>query len=381
MAYFDNAATTYPKPEVVYTFMDEFYRNNGASVGRGNYEKAMSVSHLLQDTRKRIQGLLNCYAKQVVFTPTATIALNIILQGLFHGEKKTVYITPFEHNAVTRTLHHYEGENLVEVYELTVNGDLQYDLSAIKRQFYEHKPDVLIMSHASNVCGLVAPVEELSVVAKEYGAVVIIDMAQTAGLVPCNVGLETIDFAVFAGHKTLYGPTGISGFVMNPTVAINPVLFGGTGYDSANQDMPISLPERFEMGTMNSSGVAGLNAALRWIEETGIDVIAKKEDENRKRLIDLLGRYDFIQLVGAKTGRQYVGVVSALIDGISSDSCGSLFDRLGIAVRTGLQCAPLAHKFLGTFPAGTVRFSVSYFTTDEDYFELERALTYIANNL
>ena len=300
MAYFDNAATTYPKPEVVYTFMDEFYRNNGASVGRGNYEKAMSVSHLLQDTRKRIQGLLNCYAKQVVFTPTATIALNIILQGLFHGEKKTVYITPFEHNAVTRTLHHYEGENLVEVYELTVNGDLQYDLSAIKRQFYEHKPDVLIMSHASNVCGLVAPVEELSVVAKEYGAVVIIDMAQTAGLVPCNVGLETIDFAVFAGHKTLYGPTGISGFVMNPTVAINPVLFGGTGYDSANQDMPISLPERFEMGTMNSSGVAGLNAALRWIEETGIDVIAKKEDENRKRLIDLLGRYDFIQLVGAK---------------------------------------------------------------------------------
>ena len=381
MAYFDNAATTYPKPEVVYTYMDEFYRANGASVGRGNYEKAMSVSHLLQDTRNRIQGLLNCYAKQVVFTPTATIALNIILQGLFYGEKKTVYITPFEHNAVTRTLHHYEGENLVEVYELTVNSDLQYDLNAIKRQFYEHKPDVLIMSHASNVCGLVAPVEELSVVAKEYGAVVIIDMAQTAGLVPCNVGLETIDFAVFAGHKTLYGPTGISGFVMNPTVAIRPVLFGGTGYDSANQDMPTSFPERFEMGTMNTSGVAGLNAALRWIEETGINVIAKKEEENRNRLIDLLGRYDFIQLVGARADRHYVGVVSTLIEGISSDSCGSLFDRLGIAVRTGLQCAPLAHKFLGTFPAGTVRFSVSYFTTDDDYLELERALTYINDNL
>lgn len=381
MAYFDNAATTYPKPEVVYTFMDEFYRANGASVGRGNYEKAMSVSHLLQDTRKRIQGLLNCYAKQVVFTPTATIALNIILQGLFQGEKKIVYITPFEHNAVTRTLHHFEKENLVKIYELTVNKDLQYDLNAIKRQFCDHKPDILIMSHASNVCGLVAPVEELSVMAKEYGSVVIIDMAQTAGLVPCNVGLETIDFAIFAGHKTLYGPTGISGFVMNPAVTIKPVLFGGTGYDSANQDMPTSVPERFEMGTINSSGIAGLNAALRWIEETGIGVIAKKEEENRLRLIDILSRYDFMQLVGVRTDRQYVGVVSALVDGISSDSCGSLFDRLGIAVRTGLQCAPLAHMFLGTFPAGTVRFSVSYFTTDEDYLELDRALTYIADNL
>ena len=381
MAYFDNAATTYPKPEVVYTFMDEFYRANGASVGRGNYEKAMSVSHLLQGTRKRLQKLLNCYAKQVVFTPTATIALNIILQGLFHGERKTVYITPFEHNAVTRTLHHFEGENTVEVFELTVSRDLQYDLDAIKRQFSDHKPDVMIMSHASNVCGLVAPVEALSVMAKEYGAVVIVDMAQTAGLIPCNIGLETIDFAVFAGHKTLYGPTGISGFVMNPDVTLKPVFFGGTGYDSANQDMPSSLPERFEMGTMNSSGIAGLNAALRWIDQTGIEVIAKKEEENRNRLIDLLGRYDFVQLVGAREDRQYVGVVSTLIDGISSDSCGSLFDRLGIAVRTGLQCAPLAHKFLGTFPAGTVRFSVSFFTTDEDYLELERALTYIKDNL
>ncbi len=381
MAYFDNAATTYPKPEMVYTFMDEFYRANGASVGRGNYEKAMSISHLLQDTRKRLQKLLNCYAKQVVFAPTATIALNIILQGLFHGEKKTVYITPFEHNAVTRTLHHFEGENTVEVFELTVSRDLQYDLDAIKRQFSDHKPDVLIMSHASNVCGLVAPVEALSVMAKENGAVVIVDMAQTAGLIPCNIGLETIDFAVFAGHKTLYGPTGISGFIMNPDVTLKPVFFGGTGYDSANQDMPSSLPERFEMGTMNSSGIAGLNAALRWIDQTGIEVIAKKEEENRNRLIDLLGRYDFVQLVGAREDRQYVGVVSTLIDGISSDSCGSLFDRLGIAVRTGLQCAPLAHKFLGTFPAGTVRFSVSYFTTDEDYLELERALTYIKDNL
>lgn len=381
MAYFDNAATTYPKPDIVYTYMDQFYRTNGASAGRGSYEKAASVGHLVSETRARIQKLLNCPAKQVVFTPTATIALNIIIQGLLTGKKQSVYITPFEHNAVTRTLHHYEVSGAAVVYQLKVDSDFQYDLSAIRQQFSEHRPDVLVMSHASNVCGLIAPVEALSVIAKEYGATVVIDMAQTAGLVPCNAGLETIDFAVFAGHKTIYGPTGISGFVMNSDANLEPVIFGGTGYDSANQNMPSSLPERFEMGTINSVGIAGLNAALKWIEETGIATIEEKEKQNRNRLIEILNRYDFIKLVGINPDRDYVGVVSALIDGISSDSCGSIFDQLGVSVRTGLQCAPLAHKFLGTYPAGTVRFSVGYFTDAKDFQELENALNYIADNL
>jgi len=381
MAYFDNAATTYPKPDIVYTYMDHFYRSNGASVGRGDYEKSASLSKLVTDTRSRIQRLLNCPAKQVIFTPSATIALNIIIQGLLDERKKTVYITPFEHNAVTRTFHHFEEVEAVEVYQLKVDSDLHYDLYTIKRQFSENKPDILIVSHASNVCGLVAPVEEISILAKQYGAIVVVDMAQTAGLVSCNVGLETIDFAVFAGHKTLYGPTGISGFVMNPDVILKPVLFGGTGFDSANQDMPASLPERFEMGTLNSVGIAGLNAALRWIEKTGVDTIREKEEMNRNRLTDLLERYDFIKIVGASPGCKYVGVVSVLIEGISTDSCGSIFDRLGISVRTGLQCAPMAHLFFGTYPAGTVRFSVGYFTTDAEFSELEDALDYIAENI
>lgn len=381
MAYFDNAATTFPKPDSVYTFMDQYYRANGASAGRGSYEKAMSVGQLVSDTRFRLQKLLNCPAKQIIFTPTATIALNIIIQGLLQGERKTVYITPFEHNAVTRTLHHFELLGQVTVLQLNVDRHLRYDIDGIKLQFNENKPDILIMSHASNVCGLVAPVEKLSVLAKQHGATVVIDMAQTAGLIPCNAGLETIDFVVFAGHKTLYGPTGISGFAMNPTVNLCPILFGGTGFDSANQDMPVSLPERYEMGTMNSVGVAGLNAALRWIDEIGVETIRDVEQKNRKRLIDLLSKYAFIRFVGVEPDNNYVGVVSVLIEGISSDSCGSIFDRLGISVRTGLQCAPLAHKYLGTYPAGTVRFSVSYFTTEADFSELENALDYIAENV
>ena len=381
MAYFDNAATTYPKPECVYTDMDHYYRDNGTSAGRGSYQKAISTNQLIRDTRQRLQSILKCPAKQVVFTPTATIALNIIIQGLLQGKNKTVYITPFEHNAVTRTLHPYESSNKAKVLQLKVNTQLQYDLDGIAQQFDGCPPDLLIMSHASNVCGLIAPVEELSVLAKRYGATVIIDMAQTAGLIPCNIGLETIDFAIFAGHKTLYGPTGVSGFVMKPDIELAPVLFGGTGFESANQDMPLSIPERFEIGTMNSLGIAGLNSALRWIEETGIERIREQEQKNRLKLIEILSEYSFIRTVGIAEDNRYVGVVSVLIDGVSSDSCGSIFDRLGISVRTGLQCAPLAHQFLGTYPSGTVRFSVSFFTQENDFLELNQALSYIKENL
>ena len=381
MAYFDNAATTFPKPEIVYSEMDRFYRSNGASVGRGNYEKAASAGQLIADTRQRIQTLLKCPAKQVVFTPTATIALNIILQGLMTNKRQMVYITPLEHNAVTRTLNHLKQSDDINVAQLMLDDNLHYDMTAIEMQFEKCPPDILVMSHASNVCGLVAPVEELSILGKRYGATVVVDMAQTAGLISCNAGLETIDFAVFAGHKTLYGPTGISGFVMRPDIQLRPILFGGTGFESANQDMPTSIPERFEIGTLNSVGVAGLNAALRWIDKIGIEKIRETEKEKRKRLINLLSKYGCVHIVGEKPDNDYVGVVSILIDGISSDSCGSVFDRLGISVRTGLQCAPLAHMFLGTYPAGTVRFSISYFTTDADYVELEQALDYIAENI
>ena len=196
-----------------------------------------------------------------------------------------------------------------------------------------------------------------------------------------NVGLSTIDFAVFAGHKTLYGPTGISGFVMDPTVKFPSVLFGGTGYESANQDMPESLPQKYEMGTLNISGIAGLNAALKWVREKTIDVIWQKEQEHRSRLIDLLKQYYFLKIVGNKPGGIYVGIVSVIINGISSDSMGPVFDRCNIAVRTGLQCAPFAHRFMGTYPAGTIRFSVNYFTSDDDFKELEDALDYIESEL
>ena len=381
MAYFDNAATTYPKPECVYQYMNEFYRDSGGSAGRGKYAIAQSSSRLIADTRKRIQELLHCHAKQVVFEPTATISLNIIIQGVIKTGIRNVYISPFEHNAVTRTLHHYENTEDITVRQLAVTSNLKYDLEKIRYQFDAVNPELVIVSHASNTIGLIAPVEEIFSLAKKYDAITLVDMAQTAGLVDCNVGLNIFDFAVFAGHKTLYGPTGISGFVMEPSIKLPSVIFGGTGYESANQDMPESIPEKYEMGTMNISGVAGLNASLKWIEATSIAEIIKKEEENRKRVLDILDRYDFIQVVGNYEGCRYVGIVSCLIDGISSDSAGNIFDELGISVRTGLHCAPLAHQFIKTYPAGTIRFSVNYFTDDRDFEELEKALDYIKENM
>ena len=381
MAYFDNAATTYPKPEVVYASMDQFYRSNGANAGRGRYNLAQSANALIGETRALVQELLHCPAKQVVFTPTATIALNIIIQGLIRKGAKTIYISPFEHNAVTRTLHHFEESGTISVHQLAVSRDLKYDLDRMRYQFEAERPDLVIMSHASNVFGLIAPVTEICSLAKKFGATTVIDMAQTAGLVDCNLGLNVFDFAVFAGHKTLYGPTGISGFIMDPAIDLPPVIFGGTGFESANQNMPKSLPERYEMGTMNISGIAGLNAALKWGLDQGIGSIWEKEQEHRKRLIELLQEYWFIKIVGDYPDCNYVGIVSCLIEGISSDSAGEIFDRCGIAVRTGLQCAPLAHQFVGTHPAGTVRFSVGYFTSEDDFEELRQALDYIEENM
>ena len=381
MAYFDNAATTYPKPECVYEQMDKFYRVSGANAGRGSYRLAQSAGALIGETRELIQELLHCPAKQVVFEPTATIALNIIIQGVIQRGATNIYISPFEHNAVTRTLHHFEEEGRIKIQQLSVSDSMQYDLERIRYQFDALKPDFVIVSHASNVFGLVAPVEEIFSLAKKYGSITLVDMAQTAGLVDLNVGLSTIDFAVFAGHKTLYGPTGISGFVMDPAVKFPSVLFGGTGYESANQDMPESLPQKYEIGTLNISGIAGLNAALKWGLDKTIDAIWKKEQGHRATLIDLLEQYSYLRIIGNKPGCTYVGIVSAVIDGISSDSAGPIFDRCTIAVRTGLQCAPLAHKFVGTYPAGTIRFSVNYFTSEDDFKELKEALDYIESEL
>jgi cysteine desulfurase family protein len=383
MAYFDNAATTYPKPKDVYEFMDNFYRNYGGSYARGSYNSENPIINIVLNTRAKMKEVLNARNKAVVFTATATIALNMIIQGLIKKNKvkKNIYISSFEHNAVTRILEHYKNKGDIEIDILEIENNYSYNLEKLRYQFDKKKPDILIISHASNVTGVIAPVEELAILAKEYSSFTVIDMSQTAGLLNINLNLEAIDFAVFAGHKTLYAPTGISGFFIKESIELETVLFGGTGYDSANLEMPNSIPERYEIGTLNLQAIAGLNASLKWIEQIGINNLYQKELENRNKLKKILKKYDFIKIIGDNEEANYVGIISFVIDNISSDSMAPIFSQKNIIVRTGLHCAPLAHKFLDTFPTGTIRLSTSYFTNEKDFEELIMLLDYIETNI
>ena len=379
--YFDNAATTFPKPPAVYDFMDSFYRTCGGNAGRGQYKQAADSTKIITETRDLLKELLQCPNKDVVFTPSATIALNMIIQGLVRNTKiKNICISPFEHNAVTRVLESLKKTEQIQVSILPINEDFEYEFELIKQQFYKSKPDLMILSHGSNVCGLINPVEKLCEIAKTFNAITVLDMAQTAGLVPLNVGNNNIDFAVFAGHKTLLGPFGISGFVKNKMTNLPTFLFGGTGVESANQSMPEEMPYKYEMGSQNIQAIAGLHEALKWwLADT--DSIRQKEKENHKRLFDLLSSYDFIKIVGCKDLDKTIGVISCLIDNYTADEIGNVLDERDVAVRTGLQCSPLAHKTLGTFPSGTVRFSVQYYTNERDFEGLEDALNYIKANI
>lgn len=380
VAYFDNAATTFPKPEEVYSFMDKFYRTNGVNIGRGSYDSANTAAALTQETRELLLQLFHCEGKTVIFEPSATIALNQVIRGLKWKRGQTVYITPFEHNAVLRPLNYLKKEYDLKIIQLAVNRqDISYDLEKIKYQFQEDHPDVVIISHASNVCGVVAPIEEIFPLAKKYKAKTIADMSQTAGLIDTNLIDIQADFAIFAGHKTLYGPFGIAGFISNGDIELSPLIYGGTGIESSNPFMPEQIPIKYEAGSQNILAIAGLNAALKWINKVGISHIFEKEQNNYTKLLNLIKDYPIIKVIVPQ--KKKVGILSFTIEDYPSDSVATIFCKNNVACRTGLQCSPLAHAFLGTFPSGTVRISCGYYNSDDDYSILEKTLRLLTNNI
>lgn len=378
IAYFDNAATSFPKPEAVYRAMDDCARNYGVSMGRGQHLLSAKASHVADETRELLLQLFHCTNKKVVFTNTATEALNIILTSQIISEKCIVYISPFEHNAVTRTLHHIAENKHIKIRQLMVDSaTLCYDIHAIQQQFQDEHPHCVIISHASNVTGAVAPIRDIFSLAKRYNSVTIADMCQTAGLIDTDISSSDFDYVVFAGHKTLYGPLGISGFICQYPEQLPPLIYGGTGIESANQDMPMSSPERFEAGSHSSIAIAGLNASVKWILDTGIQNVYEREQDNKRRLVELLTQYDNIRIIQAEN---QIGLISCLFNQYSSDEVGQVLSEQHIAFRSGLHCAPYAHRFINTFPAGTVRFSVGYFNTEDDFSMLDHALQYIYEN-
>lgn len=377
MHYFDNAATTFPKPETVYETMDKFYRTYGVNAGRGMFREASIANNLISETRQLMLALLHATSDyDCIFTSSATEALNVILQGMSWSEGMVVYITPFEHNAILRTLKYLENKYGIVIKELTPK-DFIYDISEIKQTFSQNVPNVVVMSHASNAFGFINPIKEIFSLAKEFGAITVCDMAQTTGLIDTDIVENKIDYAVFAGHKTLYGPFGIAGFITNNKCKLKPLIYGGTGVDSKNLHMPEEMPTKYEAGSHNICAIAGLNAALKWINETGINNIFDKEKYNTIRLLKIIEKHKNISVVRCEDESKNIGIVSCVFEGYSSDNIGQVLSEQNIATRTGLHCSPRSHTFLNTDPNGTVRFAISYFTSNEDFSALEQSLDYI----
>lgn len=355
--YLDNAATTYPKPKEVYDSIDHYNRNFMGSVNRTVMNNNIDY---VTEVRKLLLKLVNGSRDyKAIIQPSATIAMNTVLQGLDWSGVENVYLTHFEHNATIRTVHYLSQKYNFEISYLEMNDNCKrYDLSMIKAQFNNKNPDVLIMTHASNAFGLITPIAEINNLVNDQ-TYVIVDGAQTTGLLELNLDNSKIDAFIFAGHKTLYGPFGIGGFIVRDINRINPLYYGGTGVDSSEIKMP-NDETKFEAGSVNMLSLIGLYNSLLKLNQKEI---YEHEMVIKEKLLSILQKYDYINI---NEFENQIGVVSVTSDQISTDEFAHLLSTNDIIVRSGLHCAPDAHKKIGTYPAGTIRFSISQFTNEDD---------------
>ena len=366
MIYLDNAATTFPKPEEVYQAVDYTQRNMAVNVGRGSYKVASDAMKIVDETRYLMAELLGVEnPNNVVFAPSATVAANQIIMGLEWDEYKTVYITPFEHNAIARPLHLMQERYNFEIVLLPFDSENQeLDKEEAENLFLQNPPDYVFANHISNVTGAIVPIEEIAELAKQYNAVVVVDASQSAGLKSINMKKANIDYVVFAGHKNLYASWGIGGFVSASDTQLTTTLAGGTGSDSLNLNMASDLPMGFEVGSANIIAISSLNASLKWLKATGMSVIAEKKAKLMEYLIQ--GLRD----VGVKMylPTHHISVLSFNVDGYSANDVGTILsEEYDVAVRTGYHCAPYIHDLIESHPyGGTVRVSLGYFNTKED---------------
>lgn len=377
--YFDNAATTFPKPEEVYTEMDRVNRQEAVNAGRGSYALARKAAALISDTRKAILKLVEAEeVAEVVFTASATLASNQIFGGLEWSSEDVVYVTPYEHNAIVRVLYDLQKKYHFEIELLEMEEEsLELDLEKIQFQFSRKPPTVLAMTHVSNTIGYVVPVKELAELAKEHGAITIVDGAQALGLLPISLKQMPIDFYIFAGHKTMYGPFGVGGFIWNKTVPLHPFLAGGTGSDSLNLSMESGDEVMLEPGSPNLVAIAGLKAAIQTLAP---EQLFQREQELTQYLSDGLRTIAGVTLYEPKATSHHVGIVAFNIEGYQAADVGMILDEdYNIAVRTGYQCAPYIHDLVEDKEhLGIVRASIGRYTTKEEIDLLVRAVREIA---
>lgn len=374
MVYLDNAATTFPKPEVVYEAMDKMNREGAVNAGRGSYKRAQAASKLISETKELLRKLVHVdISAAVVFSPSVTIAINQIVNGLGLADRAVVYVSPYEHNAVARSVHELAKKKNLLVKEIPINADLEIDLERMKYEFSKDKPNAVFCTHVSNVTGYILPVDRIFEEAKKYGSINVLDAAQSMGLVQIRADLMQVDLIAFAGHKTLYGPFGIGGFINVSGIPLDVFISGGTGSDSLNLEMPSGKETRYESSSCNIVAVAGLNAALKVIDP---DACMEHERKLGDYLIEKLSEIKSIKIFLPKDRGVHVGIVSFVVDGYSSEDIGMILDEdFDIAVRTGYHCAPYIHKYLKDESSlGTVRVGLGQFTNKQDVDQLINAI-------
>ena len=380
MIYLDNAATSWPKPEIVYETMESFLREKGGNPGRASHSLAIAAGSTIEEARIFAARLINTPDKnRVIFTLNCTDALNLGLKGLLKP-RDHVITDRISHNSIVRPLTKLEQLE-VKVTRLAPASDEGY-LSArdIENAIIEDTK-LIVVTHASNVTGVIQPIEDYGAIARKYGLVLMVDAAQTAGTYPIDVQDGNIDLISFSGHKGLLGPTGTGVLYVGERAELDSIREGGTGSQSELEEQPTELPQRYESGTPNTVGIAGLGAALRYILDQGINKIREHEIKLTDHLIEGLAQIPQITVYGPKDSAKQVAIVSFNVEGWEPAEVGTILDQsFDVKVRTGLYCAPAAHKTFGTFPKGSVRMGLSYFNTHEEIdFTLE-ALKKIADS-
>ena len=363
--YLDNGATSYPKAPGVAESMAEYILNVGTNVNRGAYSSSFKAENTVYETRELLCELFRFNKPEnVIFTKNITESMNVLLKGLLKENDHAV-VSSMEHNAVMRPLNKL---NKVEYTKVICNEKGELNIEDVKKTIKDNTK-AIIMTHASNVCGTVLDLEKVGQVCKKHNLFFIIDSAQTAGFQDIDFQKFNADAIGFTGHKGLLGPQGIGGFIVNDRINNEMTTFieGGTGSLSDTEIQPDYMPDKFEAGTLNIPGIYGLNASLKYLLKNGVKNIREKEIYLLSRFIDGILNIENIKLIGKTATLDRTGILS--INFINNDNgivSHELGKEYGIMTRSGMHCAPSAHKTLGTFPKGTVRFSVSHFTTMEE---------------
>ncbi|HLR20981.1 MAG TPA: aminotransferase class V-fold PLP-dependent enzyme [Tissierellaceae bacterium] len=364
--YLDNGATSYPKAPNVAESMSNYILNIGTNVNRGAYELSYETENTVFETRELLCKLFNFNkAENIIFTKSVTESMNVLIKGLLK-EKDHVIVSSMEHNAVMRPLNSFGDK--VEYTRIQCNQLGELHIEDLEKTI---KPNTkaIIMSHGSNVSGTILDLEEVGKICKKYNIYFIIDGAQTAGFLDMDIEKLNADAIGFTGHKGLLGPQGIGGFVINDKISkkVKPLIEGGTGSLSDAEIQPEYMPDKFEAGTLNIPGIYGLNAALKYLFDYGIKNIREEEMFLLDKFLEDLLNMDKIKLIGKENTINRTGLLSIdFIDGDNGIIAHELSKEYGIMTRSGLHCAPSAHKTLGTFPNGTVRFSLNHFNTIEE---------------